>query len=109
MRHDLFAYVVQLSLVIYSLPLAPFLVTAIDLNTMGEMNNSATTFYAGMNERISHLVRAADRVQARADDAKRFSKDIELIFQKARRLEALVDRLDEYTSRQEAALSHNRR
>jgi len=87
----------------------PISVASIDLNAVSNMNRSATTFYAGMNERISNLVKAADQVQAHAADAERFSKDMETILQKARRLEALVDRLDEYTSRQEAALSHDRR
>lgn len=69
------------------------------------MNSSARTFYAGMNERIGRLVSAAEKVETHAVDAKRFSSDMAALLHKARRLEALVDRLDEYTSRQEAALS----
>lgn len=69
------------------------------------MNKSAETFYAGMNERIGNLVQAAHKVQSHGSDACRFSSDMAALLQKARRLEALVDRLEEFTSRQEAALS----
>lgn len=82
-----------------------FAVAAIDIRVIANMNNSANTFYAGMNERIGSLVSAAEKVEAHAADAKRFSADMAALLHKARRLEALVDRLDEYTSRQEAALS----
>lgn len=80
-------------------------VAAIDLRAIANMNEASQTFYAGMNERIKDLVSAADKVQDHAEDARRFSGDMAVLLQKARRLEALVDRLDEYTSRQEAALS----
>lgn len=69
------------------------------------MNKSAETFYAGMNERMGNLVQAAHKVQSHEAGARRFSTDMAAFLQKARRLEALVDRLDEYTSRQESALS----
>lgn len=80
-------------------------VTAIDLGVITSMNNASTTFYAGMNERIKGLVSATHRVRDHAEDARRFSTNIAELLRRARRLEALVDRLDEYTSRQEAALS----
>lgn len=85
-------------------PLAPS-VAAIDLKAITSMNNASRTFYTGTNERIKDLVSAADKVQDHAEDAWRFSTDMAALLQKARRLEALVDRLDEYTCRQEAALS----
>ena len=69
------------------------------------MNASTSTFYAGMNERIGAIVSAAVRVKEQAQDAERFSADMAGLLHKAKRLEALVNRLDEYTSRQEAALS----
>lgn len=80
-------------------------VAAIDLRATANMNDASKIFYAGMNERIKDLVSAADRVQDHAEDALRFSADMASLLQKARRLESLVDRLDEYTSKQEAALS----
>lgn len=86
-------------------PLTLLAVAAIDIRVMASMNTSVKTFYAGMNEKIGSLVSAAEQVEAHATDAKRFSADMAALLQKARRLEALVDRLDEYTSRQEAALS----
>lgn len=81
------------------------LVAAIDLDTITSMNISTQTFYAGMNERISTLAVAANQVQSHAQDAQRFASDMALLLQKAKRLEALVDRLNEYTSRQESALT----
>lgn len=78
---------------------------ALDITNLSEMNRSAHTFYAGTNERLSHLVHAARAVQTHSEDAKRFAVDMAALLQRAKRLEALVDRLDEYTSRQEAALS----
>ncbi|CAN8064274.1 unnamed protein product [Agarophyton chilense] len=80
-------------------------VAAIDLDTIKSMNSSTETFYAGMNERISALAVAADQVQSHAEDAKKFASDMAALLTKARRLEALVNRLDEYTMRQESALS----
>ncbi|KAI0565698.1 hypothetical protein FGB62_16g016 [Gracilaria domingensis] len=80
-------------------------VAAIDIDTISAMNSSTKTFYAGMNERIGALAVAADQVQSHAEDAKKFASDMAALLQKARRLEALVDRLDEYTTRQESALS----
>lgn len=78
---------------------------AIDIDTVAHMNASTSTFYEGMNERIGALVVAADKVQAHAADAKKFASDMTALLQKARRLEALVDRLNDYTRRQESALS----
>lgn len=69
------------------------------------MNKSTEMFYAGMNERIGNLSHAAFMVQTRATEAKQFSEDMTVLLLKAKRLEALVDRLSEYISRQEAALS----
>lgn len=81
------------------------LVAAVDLAAVTNMNNTSKTFYAGMNERIKTLVRAAHKVQDHAQDAGQFSRNMAELLNRARRLEALVDRLDEYTSRQEAALA----
>lgn len=82
---------------------------AIDLETLADMNTSATTFYAGMNERITELVDAAAKVQDRASIANRFSASMAALLRRAQNLEAIVDRLDEYTSKQEAALTRVRR
>ena len=82
---------------------------AIDLETLADMNTSATTFYAGMNERITELVDAAAKVQDRASIANRFSASMASLLRRAQNLEAIVDRLDEYTSKQEAALTRVRR
>lgn len=80
-------------------------VLAIELNTVSDLNKASETFYAGMNERIRNLVDAARLVQGHALSAQRFSSDMTSLLQKARRLEAIVDRLDQYTIRQEEALS----
>ena len=73
------------------------------------MNTSTTTFYAGMNERIIELVDAAAKVQDRASIANRFSASMAALLRRAQNLEAIVDRLEEYTSKQEAALTRVRR
>ena len=95
----------QLTPVVF--PCAP--VAAIDLEAVASMNKSATTFYVGMNERLSHLVEAVQPVQQHADEADKFATDMQILLQKAQRLEALVDRLEEYTARQESALARKRR
>lgn len=82
---------------------------SIDLDALAGMNNSATVFYAGMNERTARLSDAAESVHCHAGDAQRVARDMKLILQKALRLEALVDKLDEYSQRQEAELSYKRR
>lgn len=85
-----------------------YTVSAIDINAVAGMNQSAKTFYAGMNERLGDLVGAAQTVQSHAADADKFASDMALLLQKAKRLEAVVDRLEEYTARQEAALFRKR-
>lgn len=85
--------------------LAKFTVAAVDLSTLAAMNASSETFYAGLNERFGLLINAADNVQKHAINARKFADDMAALLDKAIRLEAVVNRLDEYTSRQEAALS----
>lgn len=69
------------------------------------MNNAARTFYAGLHERVTLLLENTRHAQAQAETTRQLADDMTNLLDKARRLEALIDRLDEYTAKQEASLT----
>jgi Biogenesis of lysosome-related organelles complex-1 subunit 2 len=66
------------------------------------MNRSSTVFYSGLRERMVALEPAVQAAASHADDAKAIARDVERVATSARRLEALVERLDEYSRELEA-------
>lgn len=68
------------------------------------MNDSATVFYRGLSERMEGVSDAAHHACSHADNARRVSEDMERVVASARRLEALVQRLDEYAIQLEGRL-----
>lgn len=78
---------------------------AIDLETTAAMNDSTRAFYAALHERLSTLLASTQKAQKHANAARPLADDIDALLQRVRRLEALVDRLDEYTAKQETALT----
>lgn len=82
---------------------------AVDLYELVGMNASTSVFYAGMNGRIAASASAAVEAEEQALDAEIFSAGMAGLLHKAKGLEALVNRLDEYTSQQETTLSRKQR
>lgn len=84
-------------------------VSAIEINTTAAMNTSTQAFYSALHERLTTLVKSAQQAQRHANAARNFADSMTALLEKAKRLEALIDRLDEYTARQEASLSNDHR
>lgn len=83
--------------------------SAIDINNMAAMNKSVEAFHAALQERVEILLSSAQSAQSHANASHPLAEDMKALVQKARHLEALVDRLEEYTAKQEAALTrHNK-
>lgn len=78
--------------------------SAIDINLLSAMNNSVETFHAALQERVATLLTSARNAQEYANATQPIADDMSALLKKVQRLEALIDRLDEYTARQEAAL-----
>lgn len=78
--------------------------SAIEINTTAAMNKSTEAFYSALHERFTTLVKSARQAQRHANAARSFADDMTALLQKAKRLEVLIDRLDQYTARQEAVL-----
>jgi hypothetical protein len=70
------------------------------------MNESASFFYKALRERTECLKDSAVAAAQHHEDARIIAVEMENVQHSARRLEALVDRLDEYTRRMEQDLSH---
>ena len=68
------------------------------------MNTSTTTFYAGLQERMETLTIAVNRSRQESK-AKQLETELSALLKEAQDIEALVDRLEEYTAKQEAALT----
>lgn len=81
-----------------------FTVSNLDLNALAGMNDSATVFYRGLAERMEGVSNASQHAFSHADNARRVSHDMESVSAAAKRLEALVERLDEYTIQLESRL-----
>lgn len=78
---------------------------AIDLETTAAMNDSTREFYAALQERLSTLLTSTQQAQKHAAAARPLAEDMTALLQRVKHLEALIDRLDEYTAKQEAALT----
>jgi hypothetical protein len=57
---------------------------------------SSAVFYAGLCERMETLSPAASAAAVHAKDAQAIARDVARVAKSARRLEALVERLDDY-------------
>lgn len=78
---------------------------AVDLETTAAMNDSTRSFYTALQERFSTLLTSTQQAQKHADAARPLAEDMTALLQRVKHLEALIDRLDEYTAKQEAALT----
>lgn len=83
--------------------------SATDLHALSEMNNSALVFYKNISNRVRALSTSTTELHAHARKVKVSAEDVHTIWERALRLEAVVDALNEYSSRQEAQLSHQQR
>lgn len=81
-------------------------VSAIDVGTLAAMNKSVEAFHAALQERVGTLLSSAHSAQRHADASRPLAHQMTTLLQKARHLEAIIDRLDEYTSKQETSLTH---
>lgn len=81
-------------------------VSAIDVGTLAAMNKSVEAFHAALQERVGTLLSSAHSAQRHADASRPLAHQMTTLLQKARHLEAIIDRLDEYTSKQETNLTH---
>lgn len=77
------------------------------MKTLAEMNNSATVLYSGLEDRMKVVANATTAIEKPASDARRVSEDMRELALAAKRIEALVERLDEYTHALEDRLSHS--
>lgn len=73
------------------------------------MNATAALFYRGIAEKMSGMAAAADEAGVCRAGAARVAADMRDIEKAARRLEAVVERLDEYTIALEGRLKTRRR
>lgn len=78
---------------------------AVDLETTAAMNDSTRAFYTALQERLSTLLTSTRQAQKHAAAARPLAEDMNALLQRIKHLEALIDRLDEYTAKQEAALT----
>lgn len=79
--------------------------SSIDLSTMSAMNQSVEAFHAALHERVQTLLHSARSTQRHANASRPFSAQMATLLQKANQLESIIDRLDQYTAKQEASLS----
>jgi Biogenesis of lysosome-related organelles complex-1 subunit 2 len=84
----------------------PLPVTTLDIRALAGMNESASFFYKALRERTESLKDSAVAATQHHKDAHIIAVEMENVQHSARRLEALVDRLDEYTRRMEQNLTH---
>lgn len=80
-------------------------VTKLDIRALTGMNQSAAMFYEGMRERMERVSGAAERAADHENVAREVAAGMASVATSSRNLEALVDRLDEYTKLLEQRLS----
>lgn len=82
-------------------------VAAVDVSALDAANNATADVHAALHHRLSLLLASAHQANDHLRAAPPLVTHLNTLLQKAHRLEAIVQRLDEYTAKQEAALSNN--
>lgn len=77
-----------------------------DISALSSLNDSAKVLYDGLEDRSKVVAKAASLADQHAQEAKRVSQHMRELACAAHNIEALVERLDEYTGHLEDRLSH---